>query len=1255
MKSMRIQSAVFLSTLVLVASFTGVSWGATLSGKITNSTSKSGRLYVMLFNQDGNESSGYGTSIADVAANATDIQYTIKGVRQGTFSQVRAFLDTRGTGYPYSGSPIGSTSSGSQINVSTSDLSGLDFSIQDQGTQTLTAPPNLNAGPMDGGVIVVWDTPKNTNNIEIADKYNVYWGTNSNVGPGNTVGGDSRLNIPSRDDGHFFIPLTNGTSYYFAVEAVLGGSTAISRTATSTTINPPIGGHSVTAHINFNSIPSATPLLAVLSSNNGPPLARLIASPAQSQTITITGVPDGIYHLFIIHDKNNNGYYDTGDVDYSDKEDMSTFVSVQGANVDLIPLKMATSRNLETIITTETQLSGTIYYQVNFNFHGQEKKPAHIVLNSGPQMTETSLGPDSWGSLYLRTSVPSIPKIGDSYNFTVTYTDGTTEPLTLTVSNVLNKSANQTYPTGDTAPSSTTPRFAWNTLSGAPNAAYMYHLTLQQANSYDGYLWEKYLTSDQLSVQYDGSPLSAGTTYNWGIQMIDKYGNSSSSWQQFTPQASGPSIISLDTTTLPCGSGTPIVINGTGFNNIPANNSVYFNNSYAVTPVTASSTQLTVNLPACSTAPSTGPIIVSTNGQTVASAVEFTPTFTYNYYVKDFSSPSVVLSGVQVEVAGKPTITPVTSNASGLFSLPGIPTGIPYRLKLSKANYMPVYTAFYANYSNTSVPADSSYNFALAQQSDFDSWGITSGKGVLRARTRDASVASSTNYLSGVTVTAYSNNHDSASYYTVAYTNPANANALVSGPGTSTHTDGKYYVLNVDDGDIITVGSSKTGYTFAPRVFIGQADAMGQSSIYGTPVVSVSGISPSLAATGSNITINGNNFSTALNQSSVCFQYNMGGTSCVNPISASATQLTVTVPCGNVSGPITITSNGQQVDGGTFTVATPIITGFSPVNGPAGSPITITGSGFSSGNCNWESNVSFAGTPNQQITSISPTQIVINTPYLPNTMTGAISVTTQTATATSSSNYTAYPLPNFSGITPTKAVTGESVTINGSFYDFNIGNYLVMVGGVTGTVTSVNAGTMVFTVPPNAGSGGQVVVTYYGGALYGPSLTVVYRLNATIAGSGNINSTNGLGELACSTSSCTGNFNYNESASLAATPSTGYNFTGWSGDCTGTGNCSMNMTTSKSVTATFVLQSNVRIGTTYFPTVQSAIDAAVNGDIIKARDMDFAENITVDQNGRNIILKGGYQLGFSTQTGVTSFSKLTLSRGTLTIDKLTVK
>jgi uncharacterized repeat protein (TIGR02543 family) len=63
-------------------------------------------------------------------------------------------------------------------------------------------------------------------------------------------------------------------------------------------------------------------------------------------------------------------------------------------------------------------------------------------------------------------------------------------------------------------------------------------------------------------------------------------------------------------------------------------------------------------------------------------------------------------------------------------------------------------------------------------------------------------------------------------------------------------------------------------------------------------------------------------------------------------------------------------------------------------------------------------------------------------------------------------------------------------------------------------------------------------------------------------------SPSGAGTVAPATG---GKYNYGTQVSVTATASTGYEFTGWSGACTGTGACSVPMTSDKSVTANFAV------------------------------------------------------------------------------------
>jgi len=73
------------------------------------------------------------------------------------------------------------------------------------------------------------------------------------------------------------------------------------------------------------------------------------------------------------------------------------------------------------------------------------------------------------------------------------------------------------------------------------------------------------------------------------------------------------------------------------------------------------------------------------------------------------------------------------------------------------------------------------------------------------------------------------------------------------------------------------------------------------------------------------------------------------------------------------------------------------------------------------------------------------------------------------------------------------------------------------------------------------------------------TFTIIYTLTTTIVGSGTV-------------SPSSGTFNAGTTQTLTATPATGYTFTGWSGDATGTTNpLSVTMTANKNITATFTI------------------------------------------------------------------------------------
>ena len=85
-----------------------------------------------------------------------------------------------------------------------------------------------------------------------------------------------------------------------------------------------------------------------------------------------------------------------------------------------------------------------------------------------------------------------------------------------------------------------------------------------------------------------------------------------------------------------------------------------------------------------------------------------------------------------------------------------------------------------------------------------------------------------------------------------------------------------------------------------------------------------------------------------------------------------------------------------------------------------------------------------------------------------------------------------------------------------------------------------------------------------------------YPLTVTISGPGSVtgNTTTYPGGINCPAFICSAAYAAGSAVTLTATPSAGYNFTGWGGACTGTGTCTVTMSAAAHVSATFAIQQN---------------------------------------------------------------------------------
>ena len=147
----------------------------------------------------------------------------------------------------------------------------------------------------------------------------------------------------------------------------------------------------------------------------------------------------------------------------------------------------------------------------------------------------------------------------------------------------------------------------------------------------------------------------------------------------------------------------------------------------------------------------------------------------------------------------------------------------------------------------------------------------------------------------------------------------------------------------------------------------------------------------------------------------------------------------------------------------------PVITSISPSTAPAGTSITIAGTGF--GTSATTSIVSFNGTT-ATTTAWTPTSIQATVPSV--SPAGPVTVTMGGARSTG------YPftlqVPVNTSLEPTSGAPGTTVTLTGSGFETQQGASAVRVGGVVATPTIWNDNRITFAVPALAASGTVVVV-----------------------------------------------------------------------------------------------------------------------------------------------------------------------------------
>lgn len=279
-------------------------------------------------------------------------------------------------------------------------------------------------------------------------------------------------------------------------------------------------------------------------------------------------------------------------------------------------------------------------------------------------------------------------------------------------------------------------------------------------------------------------------------------------------------------------------------------------------------------------------------------------------------------------------------------------------------------------------------------------------------------------------------------------------------------------------------------------VFLTASCKKDQEPTPATPVIN--SFSPTEGAPGTQVTISGSNFGATAPENQVTF-----GTVSATIVSASSTEIKVTVPGGAVTAPISITVGNQTVTSlASFTVPlSPTITSFTPQKGIVGDEVTITGTHFGAVAANVS--VKF-GAVSATPTSVSDTQLKVKVPA--SASSDKITVTVGSQSVVSENTFSVLLVPVITSISPTKGFTGDVLTITGSNFSTDGSQNKVLFGVNEFPVISSTATELKVNIPEGA-SDGSVIVSVSGvKSAASPSLDVLNQFSVTsLAGGGSSN------------------------------------------------------------------------------------------------------------------------------------------------------
>jgi beta-lactam-binding protein with PASTA domain len=183
---------------------------------------------------------------------------------------------------------------------------------------------------------------------------------------------------------------------------------------------------------------------------------------------------------------------------------------------------------------------------------------------------------------------------------------------------------------------------------------------------------------------------------------------------------------------------------------------------------------------------------------------------------------------------------------------------------------------------------------------------------------------------------------------------------------------------------------------------------------------------------------------------------------------------------------------------------------------------------------------------------------------------------------------------NFSASGSSAPFPGDSITQ----YKWDWGDgQTTTTAAVTASHTYTSSGTKTVTLTvtdsDSAANGGRTGSS----AIQITVQAATQTLTAAASGNGSGTISSNPGGISCG-ATCSHDYATGTMVTLAEAPASGSVFSGWSGDCSGTGGCTVTMSQARSVTATFTLQSSAPI--CLVPKLKGKTLAAARGALTQA-------------------------------------------------------